>query len=448
MSKKAGTLTEGNIYRALTSFVVPLILGSLIQQLYVSVDAVIVGQFTGKSGLAAIDSVHTLFKFPINFMNGLSAGATILISGYFGAKDEKSRNLCVRTACTLALLLGILCAALGVTFAPQLLRIMSVPEDIFDQTLLYSRIYFSGLWALILYNMASGILRAYGDSRSPLKILTVSAGLNIAGDFLLVGICRMGVAGAAAATVAAQAVSVIGTLCILEKAEKVKSSRPVWYPTFHAAYMKRMVRTGFPLAMQSMLFPVANSIVQASVNGMGTDSIAAWGVCGKMDMLIWLAADAMGPALTTYTAQNIGALQYGRVRKGVFAGTLMSASAVGMISLVLFMFPGTMGRWFISSADAAVIIPYVVKYMRMMAPFYFFYAIAEALSGACCGTGDTLRPMLTTLTTICLLRVVSIWFILPRYQSMECIVWIYIASWITAAAAFAGLYHFDTKRFK
>ncbi len=448
MNKKELNLTEGNIYRVLAAFVLPIILGSLIQQLYVSVDAVIVGQLTGKSGLAAIDSVHTLFKFPINFMNGLSAGATILISGYFGAKNKKSLSRCVCTACTLALCLGIISTVLGVVFTPQLLQIMAVPEDIFAQTLLYSRIYFSGLWALILYNMAAGILRAYGNSKKPLKILLISSGINIAGDLLLVGVCRLGVAGAAIATVVAQVVSMVCTFYVMTKFEQAEDKHPIWYPRFYPAHMKHMILTGLPLALQSILFPIANSIVQASVNGMGTDCIAAWGVCGKMDMLIWLVADAMSPALTTYIAQNMGAKKQERVKGGVLAGVLMSVSAVGAISLILYLFPGTIGRWFISSADAGIVLPYAIRYMRMMAPFYVFYAIAEAFSGVCCGRGDTLKPMITTLTTICLLRVLSIWLILPKYQSMECIVWIYIASWIASGIAFLALYLFEKKKDK
>ena len=177
--KKEFDLTKGNIPSALTAFIVPMILGSLIQQLYTTADAVIVGQFAGKAGLAAIDSVHTLFKFPINFMNGLSAGATILISGYYGAKDEKSLRCCVRTANTLALVLGVICAIAGVLFTPQLLDIMAVPQDIYPQTLIYCRIYFGGIWAMVLYNMMSGILRSFGDSRRPLAALIFSSVVNI-----------------------------------------------------------------------------------------------------------------------------------------------------------------------------------------------------------------------------------------------------------------------------
>ena len=159
-----------------------------------------------------------------------------------------------------------------------------------------------------------------------------------------------------------------------------------------------------------------------------------------MDMFIWLVADAMGPALTTYVAQNLGAGQKHRVKKGVAAGTAMSVGTVAAISLLLYLGAGTMGGWFVSGEDAGVLIPLVVRYMRMMAPFYVFYAVAEALSGSCCGMGNTVLPMITTLITICLLRVVGIWLIQPRYESMECIVWIYIASWVTAGLAFFVMY--------
>ena len=207
-----------------------------------------------------------------------------------------------------------------------------------------------------------------------------------------------------------------------------------------------MLRKGLPLAIQSILFPIANSIIQASVNNMGTDAIAAWGICGKLDLLIWLVADSMSPALTTYIAQNIGAGKFDRVRKGAVIGTLMSAVTVAFISLILYFGSGFFGGWFISSKDAGEILPLVVRYMSLMCPFYFFYSFAEGFSGACCGMGNTLVPMITTLTTICLLRVLSIWFILPHYGSMECIVWIYIASWIAAGVAFTGLFAIRSRK--
>ena len=439
------SLTSGNITKAILFFIIPMMLGSLIQQLYTMTDSVIVGQFTGKVGLAAINSVATLFKFPLNFMNGLAAGATILISRAFGADDKEDLHQSIHAALAVSVLLGVVFTVGGVIATPWLMRAMSIPEDIWEPTRVYCSVYFSGLWAMVLYNMLAGILRALGDSRRPLYVLILCCIVNILGDLLLVGVFHMGVGGAAAATVAAQIVSVVAVFILLNRSLGgslfKKENRHLRKQSF-----ADMLRKGLPLAIQSILFPSANSIIQASVNTMGTDAIAAWGICGKLDLLIWLVADSMSPALTTYIAQNIGAGKIDRVRKGAVTGTLMSAVTVAFISLILYFGSGFFGGWFISSKDAGEILPLVVRYMSLMCPFYFFYSFAEGFSGACCGMGNTLVPMITTLTTICLLRVLSIWFILPHYGSMECIVWIYIASWIAAGVAFTGLFAIRSRK--
>ena len=446
MSEKR-SLTSGNITSAILAFILPMMLGSLIQQLYTMTDSVIVGQFTGKTGLAAINAVATLFKFPLNFMNGLAAGATILISRAYGAEDRQDLRRSVNAALTVSVVLGVVFTVAGVAATPWLLRVMSIPEDIWDTTLVYCRVYFSGLWAMVLYNMTAGILRAFGDARRPLYVLILCCVVNIAGDLLLVGVFHLGVGGAAAATVAAQIVSAVAVLILLHR-----SMDGGLFPKDGLRLSKNrladMLKKGFPLAIQSVLFPIANSIIQASVNTMGTDAIAAWGICDKLDLLIWLVADSMSPALTTYIAQNIGAGKYDRVKKGAVTGTLMSAGTVAFISLILYFGSGVFGGWFISTQDAGDILPLVVRYMSLMCPFFFFYSFAEGFSGACCGMGNTLVPMITTLTTICLLRVLSIWFILPRFGTMECIVWIYIASWIVAGTAFTVMFILRAKKLR
>ncbi len=443
--RKPTSLTSGNITGAILAFILPMMLGSLIQQLYTMTDSVIVGQFTGKTGLAAINSVETLFRFPINFMNGLAAGATILISRAFGANDREDLRHSVHAALALAVALGVVFTAAGVLAAPRLMRVMSIPEDIWEPTLIYTRIYFGGLWAMVLYNMTAGILRAFGDSRRPLYVLILCSAVNILGDLLLVGVFHLGVGGAAAATVAAQIVSAVAVLLLLNR-----SMDGALFSKGRLSLRKNrfvdMMRKGLPLGIQSILFPIANSIIQASVNTMGTDAIAAWGICAKLDLLIWLVADSMSPALTTYSAQNIGAGKLDRVKRGAITGTMMSAGTVAVISVILFFGSRVFGGWFISSADAEDIIPLVVRYMTLMCPFFFFYSFAEGFSGACCGMGNTLVPMVTTLTTICLLRVLAIWFVLPHYGTMECIVWIYITSWIVAGAAFTVMFAVRSRR--
>ena len=223
---------------------------------------------------------------------------------------------------------------------------------------------------------------------------------------------KLGVSGAAIATVTAQIASAAAALFLLNRslggelfAESIFS--------VPKEKLFAMLSKGMPLAIQSILFPIANSIIQASVNTMGTDIIAAWGICDKLDLLIWLVADSMSPALTTYTAQNIGANQPDRVKKGAVIGTFMSAGTVAVISLILYIGCGPLGRLFISSSDADAIIPLVIHYMRLMCPFFIFYSFAEGFTGACCGMGNTIVPMITSLISICLLRVLAIWFIMP-----------------------------------
>ena len=432
-------LTEGTIWKVLLIFVLPIIGGSLIQQLYTTVDAVIVGKFVGKTGLAAIDSVATLFKFPINFLSGLSAGATIVISSYFGSDDDDELDCSIHTAYTIAIILGILCSVAGFLFAPQLIRIMSVPEDIQPITLAYCRVYFAGLWAMTLYNMVAGILRAFGNSRAPFYILIACAITNIVGDLLLVGVFHLGVVGAATATIASQLLSALLAMQMLGKLHH-HCHEHVWQIRICPEHMPKMLAIGFPLALQSILFPIANSIVQASINTMGTDIIASWAVVNKLDLVIWLIADSMGPALSTYTAQNIGAGRKDRLSQGAFIGAAMSFCTVGLICILLYFTCGPLGSLFVTSADAPTIVPMVVHYMKMMCPFYVFYTLAESFSGVCCGMGDTVKPMITTLLCTCGLRVLAIFFIMPLYNTMECIVWIYVASWIVTGLAFVGMY--------
>lgn len=442
--KNNRSLVSGPIGPALLAFVLPLMLSSLVQQLYVTADAMIVGRFAGKTALAAVDSVHTLFRFPINFMNGLTAGATILISRHFGAENRDGLRSCMLSAGFLSAVLGILCAAGGVLLTPALLQLMQVPEGIYGQTLNYTRIYFGGLWAMILYNMAAGVLRAFGNSKEPLYILLVSSLINVLGDLLLVGALRMGTAGAAAATVFAQAVSAAMALWMVWR--KLPKRLGPRQPKRWLEHLWSMVRIGIPLALQSVLFPIANSIVQAAVNTMGTDTIAAWGICDKLDMLVWLLADAMGPALTTYTAQNMGARHWHRVCKGNRIGAAMSVGAVAAVSVGLYFLTGLLGGLFIPARDAALVVPLATAFMRRMAPFFLFYALAESFSGACCGTGDTVRPMILTLVSICLLRGLGIVFLLPRRHTMACMIDIYIASWIAAGVGFTILWQWEKRR--
>lgn len=446
MQKKALNLTEGKIWKVLLAFLMPILLGSLIQQLYTTIDAIIVGQYIGRQGLAAIDSVATLFKFPINFLTGLSSGTSIVISSYYGKRDEHSLHSSIRVAYLIAIILGTVFSVLGFIFTPVLLKWMLVPEDIFSLTETYVRIYFIGIFAMFIYNMIAGILRALGNSKITLYILLVSCVVNIAGDYLLIVSLNMGVAGAAIATVAAQIISALLAIIALKKVHSVHTTNRFSFKT-DMIFFKEIFRLGIPMALQSMLYPVANSLIHANINKMGTDIIAAWSVSGKLDMFIWLIADAMSPALSTFVAQNYGAEKKDRVTKGTYLGAAISAGLVGLISLALFIIPDKLGMMFIAAEDVDAVLPHVIMFTRMMAPFYIFYTFNESFSGACCGLGDTVTPMINSLVFTCLLRIVSILFILPAFNSMSTIVWIYIASWIATGISFILLFHIKKKKY-
>ncbi len=442
--KNEHNLTKGNILQGILLFSLPILFGSLIQQLYVTADAIIVGQFTGKAGLAAIDSVHTLFRFPINFMNGLCVGSNILISRYMGAKDQKLLQRCTEGAIFLGLLIGILSSVAGYLLAPAFMKWMEIPAEILPSTLSYTRIYFAGLFGIILYNICASVLRAIGDSRLPFYVLVFCAMLNILLDLLLVRVWQLGVSGAALATIFSQFLSALFLIYALIS-QKLFRLQDLGFRQVDVSSMREILRLGFPPAVQSILFPLSNSIVQASINHMGTNVIAAWGVNEKLNIVIWLIADSMGPVIATFVAQNQGAGYTERVQKGIRTGVLLSLSCVFAFGIVFYFGIPFLASWFIPAPERPAVLPLSIRYMKILAPFFVFYALGEALSGAIQGLGDTLRPMLVTFISICLLRILAIWFVLPVFSNMDCIVWIYAASWIVCGISYLVLWFLQRK---
>ena len=294
-----------------------------------------------------------------------------------------------------------------------------------------------------------------------MTILIYTGVINVVADFVLVGIFKMGVAGAAIATIAAQAISAylatrkisIHSLRLMEsQAEnlesyvedkyKNKKKKPFLYPEIKKVHIMSMVMVGFPLALKSTLFPIANSIIQAVINTQGTVVIAAVGVCGTLDLLIWLIADSVGGSLSTFVAQNMGAGKKKRAYQGSMIGTFITMGSIMFVSLILRFGTGFLGTLFISPEDAAVVIPVAVHIMKIYTPFFFFYGMYAGFSGACCGTGKTLAPMVITMTCTCGLRVLAILFIYPIFNTADCIFWIYVASWIASGlGSYALFYH-------
>lgn len=430
--------TTGPIAQSLLLYFLPVLAGGLFQQLYSTADAVILAQFAGKAGLAAIDSIYNLLKLPVNFFVGLSTGATIIISQFFGAKDEKKLGKAVHTAVGFSIAGGAALSVLCVLAAPWGLRVLGVPEEIYPLTLLYVRVYFGGFTASMIYNVGAGILRAMGDSRTPFAILAISSAVNILLDLLFVAALGWSAPGAALATVLAQALSAALALWSLSRIGgpgrfHLKELR------FEKTVLRNIFSIGLPIALQSTLYPIANMTVQSSVNQTGTDNIVAWALCGKLDFLIWLAADSLGAAVSTFVAQNVGAKQLKRARRGTHIGLGLSFSMILLISAVLYVWCEPLGRLILNESDVHL-AGIVGRLMRLMAPLYFLYVFGEVFGGALRGEGETFVPMIITLLGTCATRVLWILFV-PHHYDLLLILTVYPVSWAIASLGMTVYYY-------
>ena len=437
-AQRNSNLTEGIIWKALIVFTIPILVGNFFQHLYTTADAVIVGRFTGKEGLAAIDSIFSLLKLPVNLFSGLSAGSSIIISQLYGAKKYTELSKTMHTALVLTFIFGTLLSAIGVLSAPALLVMMGVPSDIFNATLVYARIYFGGMVISLFYNIAAGMLRAMGNAQTPFYALAVSSGINVVLDIVFVGVFKWGIGGAAFATVLSQLCSASILFVTLAKRDSVcplHISKLKLYGTAAVGIAK----LGIPIGLQSVLFPAANMIIQARVNGTGTAHIAAWALCGKLDFLIWISLEAMATAISTFVAQNYGAKKHERVKSGVRTSLLMSAVVIGILSAILYLWCVPLGKLFISAEDYGI-LSITERLMHLLAPFYTVFVIAEILSAAMYGIGETVKPMIITLLGVCAFRIVWIWYVVPYYPSIEVIVWAFPASWILTSGVFTVTY--------
>lgn len=444
MYKKNLDLTEGTIWKTLIIFTLPILAGNFFQHLYTATDAVIVGKFTGKEGLAAIDSVFSLLKLPISLFGGLSAGAAIIISQLFGAKKTKELFYSIHTSIGLTLIMGISLSIIGVLISPLLLFVMGVPKDIFNMTLSYVRIYFAGMSVSLFYNIGSGILRAMGNSKTPFYALIVSSILNVILDLVFIGIFNWGIGGAALATVLSQLVSAVIILFALTKKtgysplllNKIKIDR------FSSI---KIAKLGLPIGIQSAFFPIANMIIQARVNGTGTENIAAWAVCGKLDFLIWILLEAMTSSVATFVAQNYGAKKYERITRVVRLSLIMSGIMIGSVCLILYFWNVPLGKLFINSKDYEILI-ITERLMHILAPFYTVFIFAEILSVAIHGTGETFKPMLITLLGVCASRIAWIFLFVPISPTIEMIVLAFPISWTLTSIIFIIYYPIYRKK--
>lgn len=430
-------ITEGVIWKQLLLFFFPIMLGTFFQQLYNTADAIIVGKAVGKEALAAVGgTTGTLINLLVGFFVGVSSGASVIISQFFGARRDQDVSRAVHSTIALALVSGVILTGLGFVFNESILRLMGTPEEVMVYAVPYIQIYFIGMVPSLIYNVGSGILRAVGDSRRPLMFLIAATMTNIVMDIVLVLGLGWGVAGAAIATVISQFISailVIETLRHSSYSYRLRLSKL----RMHGDMLGRIVRIGLPAGMQSVMYSLSNIIIQAGVNGFGTDVMAAWTAYGKLDGLYWMIISAFGVAITTFAGQNFGAHQYDRMKKsvnvclGISAVTtiVLSALTIAVAHPVLSMF-----------TDDAQVLEIGVYMVRLIAPAYITYIFIEILSGAMRGAGDSFVPTVMTLTGVCLLRVFWVMVIMPRHHELGTLMMSYPVSWSVASLMFIVYY--------
>lgn len=429
-------ITEGVIWKQLLLFFFPILIGTFFQQLYNTIDAVIVGQYVGKEALAAVGSTGSLINLLVGFFVGLSSGATVIIAQYYGARDNDNVSKAVHSSMALSIVGGAIIMMIGIIFAPTCLKAMGVPSDIMHYAVDYTRIYFIGMIASLIYNMGSGILRAIGDSKRPLYFLIISCIVNIVLDALFVIVFKMAVVGVGIATVISQIISAILTLVVLMKTSQsyklyLRKIR------FHKEILNRVITIGLPAGLQSVMYSISNIIIQSNINSFGTDTIAAWAAYGKIDALFWMAMGAFGVSITTFVGQNFGAKKFDRVKKSVVVCLKMAMGVSIVLSVILFFFGGVFSQLFTN--DIAVVNK-STEIIRFLTPFYFTYVCVEILSGAIRGTGESLKPMILTCFGICVLRVVWILLIVPLHPTFNMVTVSYPVTWAVTSILFIIYY--------
>ena len=438
MTPKAASrnITEGVIWKQLLFFFFPILLGTFFQQMYNTVDTIIVGRFVGTQGLAAVGSVGALISLLNGFCIGLSSGATVLVSQFFGANDRQGVRKAIHTGIGLSLLLGLLISLVGICFGPWILRTMKTPEDCLGNALIYARIYFSGAVASMVYNMGAGILRAMGDSKRPMLFLVITCFANIFLDIFCVVVLQMGVAGAAVATVLSQILSAVLVLAVLMRLPEEYALR-LFGIRIHGVLLRRILRVGIPAGLQFTTFDLANLLIQSGINSFGSVTMAAFAAYGKADTLTWMICGAIGVSITTFVGQNYGAKKYDRIYKSVRICLGMGVFLIGLCSVFMLIFRKTILGIF--AADPEV-IRLGAWLMLWVVPFDVVFVPVEVLAGAMRGAGSSTVPTLITGICVCGFRVLWLLTMVSRFHILQMLLLCYPISWCLATLVFIIVY--------
>lgn len=432
MHRRSTPMTEGPIARQLIAFAVPLLLGNLFQQLYNTADSLIVGNFLGSEALAAVSSSSNLIHLLIGFFNGLAMGAGVVIGRHYGAREIERVQKAIHTLLAGSLAVGVLLTFAGAALSPILLRMMGTPESVLPQSIRYFRTYFYGSLAFILYNACMGVLQAVGDSRHPLYYLIISSLVNVALDLLFVGVLRLGVASAAAATAISQVVATV--LCLYRLMHSDRDYRVCLHRLgFDRDALRAILVNGVPSGLANCIISFANVVVQTNINAFGAAAMAGCGAHSRIEGFAFLPVTCFNMALTTFVSQNLGAGRPDRVKKGMRIGILCSVGIASAISLLIFIFSPRLIGLFDSNPE---VIAYGVMHERTTAPFFFLAAYTHACAASLRGAGKSGVAMLGMAVCWCVIRVPYVTFATMLRPVLTTVSWAYPITWLMSSLFF------------
>lgn len=436
MVKTLEPMTTGSISKRMIAFALPLLLGNLFQQLYNTVDSLIVGNFLGSSALAAVSSSGSLISMLIGFLSGIASGAGVIVSRYFGANDEKDVCRAVHTMVAFGLVAGVLMGVVGVVFSPQILVWMGTPDSVMPESVAYLQIYFFGSLGFVMYNIFVGILQAVGDSRHPLYYLMVSSVVNLVLDLLLIAGFHTGVGGAALATVVSQLIS--AALCFAQLLRTRASYRiRLSQIRFDFKMLRQIVQIGLPSGVQNSIISFANVIVQSHINAFGAMAMAGYGAYSKIEGFAFLPINSFTMAMTTFVGQNLGAGQKDRTRRGARFGILTTVLLAELIGVVVFLLAPQLVAAFDSNPE---VIRFGVEKARTAALFYCLLAYSHSMASVLRGAGKAVVPMLIMMTFWCVVRVTFLSISIPMTHSIQMVYLVYPLTWSLSSIAFFFYY--------
>lgn len=428
-------ITEGVIWKQLLIFFFPILMGTFFQQMYNTVDTIIVGRLVGTEALAAVGATGPLVSMVNGFFIGVSSGATVVLSQAYGAGDRKGVSDSIHTGVALSLLLGVMLTAIGICLGGRVMGWMGTPENCMADATTYLRIYFAGSIGTVVYNMGAGILRAMGDSKRPMLFLMVTCILNVVLDLLFVAVLHMGVAGAALATVLSQMISAVLPIVVLlrQKEDRLELRKL----RIERSLLGRILRIGIPAGLQFVTFDFSNILIQSGVNSFGDITMAAWTAHGKTDALTWMVTGAFGVSITTFVGQNFGAQKYSRIRKGTWTCLAMGVVMVAALDALLLAFRTPILGIYTDNPEVIVVGSMV---MLSIMPYEFLFMPIEVFAGTMRGVGNSLMPTLITGSCVCLFRVVWLMTAVRHWHSLKTLTLSYPLSWALAAAVFLAVY--------